>query len=270
MGELADYFRSNTGRLISKWEHYFEIYERHFAPYRGRPVRVAEIGIWHGGSLQMWRQYFGPQARIVGVDFNPACATLAEPGIEIEIGDQADPALHRRLRSRYGSFDIVIDDGGHMMNQQTTTFLELYPAVAPGGLYVAEDLHTSYFEDWGGGLRRPGTFIEYAKLLIDQLHAWHGPPPGLKIDHVTQSAFGLHFYDSMLVIEKRRLAAPRSLYTGTPTLRMSASELEFLADMDLKAGRRDEAIQKYRLAVEAAPEDAALRERARALEPASR
>ena len=215
MGELADYFRSNTGRLISKWEHYFEIYERHFAPYRGRPVRVAEIGIWHGGSLQMWRQYFGPQARIVGVDFNPECAALAEPGIEIEIGDQADPALHRRLRSRYGSFDIVIDDGGHMMNQQTTTFLELYPAVAPGGLYVAEDLHTSYFEHWGGGLRRPGTFVEYAKLLIDQLHAWHTRTPRrLSVSDFTRSAHSLHYYDSVLVVEKRPMQPPTDHVTG--------------------------------------------------------
>lgn len=266
MSDLEAYFRSNPGRLISKWRHYFEIYERHFAPYRNRPVRILEFGVWHGGSLQMWRSYFGPEAHIVGVDFNPECARLAEPGIDIVIGDQAAPATHRGLRERFGDFDIVIDDGGHVMNQQVTTFREIYPAVKMGGLYVAEDLHTSYHAHWGGGLRRTGTFIEFAKLLVDQIHAWHGPPAGLRIDYITQTAFGLHFYDSMLVIEKRRLSTPVSQYSGTPTLAMSASELRFLGQMDVNAGRPAAALDNFRRALEASPDDAELRELVRSLE----
>lgn len=216
MGELFEYFRNNPGRLVTKWKHYFEIYERHLAPYRGRPVRLVEFGVFHGGSLQMWRHYLGPQAEIVGVDINPQCATLAEPGIAIEIGDQGDPALHARLKAKYGTFDIVIDDGGHTMQQQILTFQSLYPALAIGGTYLAEDLHTSYHADWGGGARRPGTFIEFAKTLIDQLHAWYGPPAGLQADEITRTAFGLHFYDSIFVVEKREVTAPLQLGTGKP------------------------------------------------------
>jgi len=270
MGELEDYFRHNTGRLISKWRHYFGIYERHFAPYRNRPVRIVEFGVWHGGSLQMWRRYFGPEAQIVGVDINPECARLSEPGVEIVIGDQADPATHRALRSRFGEFDIVIDDGGHRMDQQVTTFRELYPAVKVGGLYVAEDLHTSYHPDFGGGLRRAGTFIELGKQLIDQLHAWYGPPAGLEVDYVTRTAYGLHFYDSMLVVEKGRVEAPRSEYSGAPAVAMGVAELRFLAFMDVEAGRPAEALDKYRRALAASPDDAELRERVRALESALR
>lgn len=266
MGELEQIFRRNTGRLISKWQHYFEVYERHFAAYRGRPIRLLEFGVWQGGSLHLWREYFGAQAHIIGVDWNAACAALAEPGIDVVIGDQADPATHRRLRERYGEFDIVIDDGGHRMEQQVATFRELYPAVKPGGLYLAEDLHTSYHDFWGGGLRRPGTFIEFAKQLVDQLHAWYGPPPGMEPDHVTQTAFGVHFYDSMLVVEKRLLSTPRSLYTGKPALPMGASEWHFLARMDLEAGRREEALAHCRRALEARPDDPELVAFARSLE----
>ena len=73
MNELEKYFFSNTGNLIHKWRHYFEIYDRHFSRYRGSDVHVLEIGAYQGGSLQMWKHYFGPSAQIYGVDINPEC-----------------------------------------------------------------------------------------------------------------------------------------------------------------------------------------------------
>jgi len=266
MNELEAHFRANTGRLISKWQHYFEIYDRHFSPYRGKPVRVLEFGVSHGGSLRMWRWYFGAAAQIVGVDVDPACAALAEPGIEIVIGDQADPALHRSLRERFGSFDIVIDDGGHRMEQQITTLVELYPAVNLGGLYVAEDLHTSYFPQWGGGLRHPGTFIELAKQLIDRQHAWFGPIPELPPDHFTQTGYALHFYDSLLVIEKRRVELPRPVYTGEPSIPQTPGELDFLAKIDENEGRVEAALAKLRMVQESDPGNPEIAGRIRALE----
>lgn len=240
MGDLEAYFRANPGRLILKWRHYFEIYERHFAPYRHRPIRLLELGVLHGGSLQMWRAYFGPEAQIVGVDINPECAQLAEPGVEIVIGDQGDPATHRALRDRFGTFDIVIDDGGHRMDQQVTTFRELYPAVNLGGVYLVEDLHTSYMPNWGGGLRKPGTFIEFAKLLIDQLHAWYGQPVGLQPDLVTQTAFCLAFYDSIFVVEKRAIQPPEPVYSGKPAIPQTSPEESLIASIDaaVRAGKR--------------------------------
>lgn len=99
---LRDYFEANRGRLIHKWIHYFDIYHRHFASYRGRPITLVEFGVFHGGSLQMWKQYFGPQARIVGVDINPDCASLAEEQVEIRIGDQSDREFLRSLAADVG------------------------------------------------------------------------------------------------------------------------------------------------------------------------
>jgi cephalosporin hydroxylase len=255
MGDLYTYFRNNPGRLIAKWSHYFAIYERHLAAYRNRPIVLVEFGVSHGGSLQMWRHYFGAQARIVGVDINPACEAFAEPGIEVVIGDQADPALHARLRAKYGELDVVIDDGGHTMEQQRVTFEALYPAVKAGGVYIAEDLHTSYHADWGGGLRKPGTFIEHAKTLIDQLHAWYGPIPGLQVDDLTRTAYALHFYDSMLVIEKQAVQPPLQLATGKPSLPMLPIELRQMAEHDLRNGNAAGALEKFRELLRMAPGD---------------
>lgn len=216
--DLFDYFASNQGRLIFKWMHYFDIYEKHFAAFRNRPIKFLEIGVFHGGSLQMWKHYFGPQAKIVGVDINTKCKDFEEPGIQIEIGSQEDRDFLKKLAAKHGPFDIVLDDGGHTMAQQIVSFEELYPHVRRDGLYVCEDLHTSYWKEWGGAYRSPYTFIEYSKQLIDQLHAWHSKDPeSFKVTPFTQSAFGMHFYDSMLVIEKRLITPPLSRATGTPS-----------------------------------------------------
>lgn len=211
---LEAYFLANEGRLIHKWMHYFEIYHRHFERFRSKPVTVLEFGVYHGGSLQMWKHYFGAGARIVGVDINPACTMLAEDQIEIVIGDQEDRGFLAGLRERLGSVDIVIDDGGHTMAQQIATFEEMFEAVRPGGVYLVEDLHTSYWDEYGGGLRAAGSFVEYAKDLIDQLHGWHrrdDPPP---VTGYTRRIRGMHVYDSVMVFDKDIVAEPDVRKTG--------------------------------------------------------
>ena len=224
---LREYFDHNPGRLIHKWLHYFDVYHRHFAAYRGRPITMVELGVFHGGSLQMWRHYFGEQARIVGVDINPACKSLEEDGIEIYIGDQGDAEFLRRLCSEIGDFHILIDDGGHIMRQQIVTFEVMFPRLANDGIFLVEDLHTSYWPEYGGGYKRSAawlglgkqrTFIEYAKDLIDALHAWHSrDPKRLAVSEFTRSARALHFYESMLVFEKGAVSAPTEKKTGTPS-----------------------------------------------------
>ena len=211
---LADYVYANRGRMIVKWHHYFEIYHRHFARFRGRSPIVVEIGVAHGGSLQMWRHYFGEGAHIIGVDVLPQCKAFEEPGISVVIGDQADRAFLADLRRRVPHIDIVIDDGGHTMVQQIASFEELYPHLQPNGVYLCEDLHTSYIAEYGGGLRREGTFIEYAKQLIDRLHTWYQPGGG---DEMARSTFALHFYDSILVAEKRPIEPPYEVKIGIPS-----------------------------------------------------
>lgn len=217
MDTLEQYFRNNTGRLIHKWHHYFEIYERHFGRFRGRDVNVLEFGVSHGGSLQMWKDYFGPRARIYGVDINPACKSLEEEGIEIHIGDQSDREFLRSLRRALPSIDVLIDDGGHTMAQQIATFEELFDEISDDGVYLCEDTHTSYRAEYGGGLCKPGSYMEYAKRLIDQLNAWHTREAGFAPDDFTLTAHSMHFYGSVVVIEKRVMEPPRHSKTGSPS-----------------------------------------------------
>lgn len=216
---LADHFYANeNGRLIHKWLHYFDIYHRHLTPYRGRRVTIVEFGVFHGGSLRMWREYFGPKARIIGVDIDERCATLAERGIEVVIGDQADPEFLRSLAARFGPVDVVIEDGGHTMEQQLTTFREMWPAIRDGGVYLVEDLHTSYWQEYGGGYRRPGTFIEYAKTLVDSVNAWHSRDEhSFTVDDHTRSVRGMHIYDSIIVFDKAPVVKPEHRQIGRPS-----------------------------------------------------
>jgi len=214
---LADYFFGNTGRLIYKWQGYFEIYHRHFAQFRGRSPVVLEIGVFHGGSLQMWRDYFGPGARIVGIDVDPRCRQFEEAQINVLIGDQQDRAFLAEVRRLLPRVDIVIDDGGHTMGQQITSFEELYPHLQPRGVYLCEDIHTSMMAEFGGGFRRPGTFLEYSKELIDCLYGWYSEQKdSLSVDEMTRSTYALHFYDSVLVVEKRPIEQPKVFATGKP------------------------------------------------------
>lgn len=218
MNDLQKYFESNPGRLIDKHTHYFDVYDRFFAKYRNTEVRFLEIGIYHGGSLQMWKHYFGSKAQIVGVDRNPDCKKLEEDQIKIFIGDQADKGFWELITKQIPQFDIVLDDGGHFMDQQINTFEVIYPHVAPDGIYMCEDTHTSYWRNYGGGFKARGTFIEYSKYFIDYLYARHCAK--LKkptVLNFAQSAYGLHYYDSMLVIENRLREESQRRITGTPS-----------------------------------------------------
>ena len=113
MGYFSDYLKRTDHRAVTKWRHYFSIYERELSRFRGRDISFLEIGVFHGGSIPMWAGYFGKQARLSFVDIDPTCRDHAEPGTHVEIGDQADPVFLAELAEKHGPFDVVIDDGGH-------------------------------------------------------------------------------------------------------------------------------------------------------------
>ncbi len=215
---LSTWFAANDGRLIDKWDHYFDIYHRHLQRYRGKAITLVEIGVFHGGSLQMWRHYFGPQARIIGVDINPRALELAEAGIEIVIGDQADPRFLADLAARVGPIDVLIDDGGHTMTQQIRTVQGLFEAVKSDGVLLVEDVHTSYWSEYGGGFRNPYSFIEFAKQLVDQLNAWYSRDANsFQPNAFTQQTRSIHFYDSIVVFEKGAHPRPQPVQSGKPS-----------------------------------------------------
>jgi hypothetical protein len=166
----------------------------------------------------MWADYFGPRATIWGVDIDPRCLAFEGPGIHVVQGDQGDREFLKRLAAQVGPIDLLIDDGGHGMDQQIATIEELYASVVAGGTYFVEDTHTSYWsESYGGGYRKPGTFMEYAKDLVDQLNAWHSEVDDFQVDDFTRSTNSMHFYDSVVVFEKGEQVRPENRKTGRPS-----------------------------------------------------
>lgn len=210
---LFGYFSSaRSGRTLDKWVHYFPVYSQHFARFRHRASRILEIGVYRGGSLQMWRHFFGPEALIVGADIDPACRAFATDLTPVEIGDQQDPEFLLGLVDRYGPFDLVIDDGGHFMEQQIVTAQTLFPTITEGGAMLVEDTHTSYWPAWGGTDNAAGSFVEWAMARVHDLHAYHRAGPVDSVWHTDLAA--MHWYDSVVVFDKAHRFAPFAEQVG--------------------------------------------------------
>jgi len=155
VNSFESYFFSHKGRRVDKWRHYFPIYDRHLQFFRSRFPRVLEIGVDHGGSLQIWRDYFGGSlGTVVGLDIDPRCKEYEEPGIEIVIGNQSDVVLLKSL----GYFDVVIDDGSHNIQDQEASFEALWPFT--DGVYIIEDIHGAY-----PGIAEP-LMYRYPQMLV--------------------------------------------------------------------------------------------------------
>ena len=215
MNKLETYFRQNTGRLIHKWDHYFDVYDRHFSRFIGKEVIILEIGISQGGSLQMWKEYFGKGARIYGIDIDPRCKELEEENITIFIGSQEDRQFLKDVVSKIPKLDILLDDGGHNMRQQIVTFEEMFDHIKEDGVYLCEDCHSSYYYGHGGGYKRKGSFIEYTKNWIDYINAYHSRTNRLRVNSFTKHVKSLHYYDSIVVAEKGKVDPPVHSKTGT-------------------------------------------------------
>ena len=206
--ELGKLFFGHQGRVMQKWIHYLDLYDVYLSPYRVGPVKMLEIGVNRGGSLQLWREYFGPEASIYGVDVNPQCAEFADAPTQVRIGSQADPEFLRSVVSEMGQPNIIIDDGSHVAKHQQVSFETLFPLLAPGGMYVIEDMHTAYWRgEWEGGYKRGGTAVELVKQLIDDMHGWwHRRSPRLA---KREDIVAIHIHDSITFIEKGPRERPR-------------------------------------------------------------
>ena len=214
ISQIENYFYNNNKNLIHKWDHYFEIYDRHFEKYKNKDIVLLEVGVSRGGSLQMWADYFGKGSKFFGIDIDPRCKEFENENTKIFIGSQSDRKFLKYVKESIPPVDILIDDGGHYMNQQIILFEELFYYVKKNGVYLCEDTHSSYWLVYGGGYKRRGTFIEYSKNFIDMLNAFHSEQSIYKISNFTRSVNSIHFYDSILVIEKRERGKPKDVVSG--------------------------------------------------------
>ena len=220
------YFRTFLSRtddkVILKMDHYMDIYDQLLSDWQGRDISFLEIGVYKGGSLRMWRDFFAPTARMTFLDIDPACKALELPGTEIRIGDQTNAAFLASVARDRGPFRLIVDDGGHKMHQQITSFQILWPHLADRGIYIVEDTHTSYWPGFGGGHRAPGSFIEFAKDLIDKMHSWYTEDDvGFPLHPLAAEIGGIRFYDSMVVVEKQLKPAPVSITSRNGTVTQS-------------------------------------------------
>ena len=150
-----------------KHNTYFSVYDHLFSKFRNKKIVFIEIGVLAGGSLFMWRNFFGSKARIIGVDMNPDAKKWEKYGFEIFIGSQSDENFWRNFREKIGKIDIVLDDGGHTYDQQIITTEMLLENIKDGGLLVIEDTHTSYMKGFGA---TKYSFINYTKNMIDKIN----------------------------------------------------------------------------------------------------
>jgi hypothetical protein len=196
---LRAYFDAvKEGPGVWKWLHYFEPYHRHLHKFVGCPISLVEVGVYSGGSMAMWRQYFGDDCRVHGVDIRDECGVYEDAHTTIHIGDQADRAFWRRFRESVPAVDVLIDDGGHQPEQQMVTLEEMLPHLRPGGVYICEDVH-------GVGNR----LTAFAHSLADQLNAFAVLPQQELCSMPTPfqaDVDSVHLYPFVVVIEKRDAA----------------------------------------------------------------
>lgn len=225
---LIDYLNKTNERGITKWEHYFQIYEREMARFMQKPICFLEIGVFKGGSIPMWKGYFPEGSTLVFVDIDPACKAHEIEGTHVRIGNQADPDFIAGIAAEFGPFDLVLDDGSHICKHQIKSFECLWPHLKNGGLYMVEDCHTSYWPGFGGGYRNEASFIEYGKRLIDIMHSWYTDQDNLfAFQDMAKELNSVRFFDSIVAIEKLIQAEPpRSLFSVNGEITSSRMALE--------------------------------------------
>ena len=198
----------NLKHVSLKCDTYFQAYEEIFNKYVGKKITFVEVGVLHGGSLFMWREYFGKEARIIGIDLHPKAKELEKYGFEIYIGSQSDKSFWKYFFSKVGKIDILLDDGGHVNDQQIITLGESVHNINDNGIIVTEDVHTSYLKKFGNPSKH--SFINYSKYLIDVVNSRFPYPEIKKNNDFRNKIYSILFYESIVAI---KINSKRSIET---------------------------------------------------------
>lgn len=221
-----NYYYMNTLALevatdkSSSHHNYTEVYSQYLDKYRNQPIKFLEIGIFEGRSVKLWEKYF-PLGQLYFIDITDRHLKYRSERSKYYFLDQANrDELLEFISKVGGDFDVIIDDGGHRMEQQIVSFKTLFPYVKSGGLYIIEDLHTSYWKDFGGNgspkdpKAGEGTAVHFLQGLIDDVNYVGASTAKASHDHIPQTMsnslseyqkdiYSIHFYDSLCIILKR-------------------------------------------------------------------
>jgi len=202
--DCIDLFCKDVVKQVDKWNCYFSKYDKYFSKFKNKEVKILEIGVYKGGSLEMWKKYFGPSAKIVGIDNDPSCKQYEQENVDVLIGNQHDPFFLRSVVDKYKGFDIIIDDGSQQSADQIFSFEFMFDYLNNDGVYLIEDTHTSYWPGrFNGGLKNPKTLVEFSKNLIDDLNGYSQIPQ--KINKYTNEISDIHYSYGMLFVEKNKI-----------------------------------------------------------------
>ena len=202
MNELLNLYRAHAGKISDRWLAYLKQYDVLLAPWRDRPVRLLEIGVQNGGSLEIWGRYFPSASVLVGCDIDPLCENLTydDPRIRIVVGDASSDDTERRITAYSPEWDLVIEDGSHQSRHIVDAFARFFPKVSVGGMFIAEDLHCSYWREFEGGLAHPFSSIVFFKRLADLVNFEHWGVPVSRAEYLAGFAayYGCHFDEAAL------------------------------------------------------------------------
>ena len=161
--------RTKTGKVSDKWASYLPHYDALFAPLRHAPISMLEIGVQNGGSLETWSSYFTEARLLLGCDIDPKCEGLRydDHRVKIVVGDANAAPTYQKILGISPQFDVVIDDGSHVSTDIINSFINYFPHVTPGGVYVVEDAHCLYMNAFGGGILHEYSAYAFFKKLID-------------------------------------------------------------------------------------------------------
>jgi cephalosporin hydroxylase len=183
------------GRHTLTGKGYTDTYGRFFGDLRGEPIALLEIGVDRGASIPVWEDFF-TRASLAAIDIKEKCRKFETSRTRVHIGSQTDPEFLRQVSSESGPFDVVIDDGGHTMEQHFVSLTTLWPLLNAAGMYVIEDLHTAYRPEFGGAYLSPDSTVERFKHLIDGLQSDQAGP------QVVSGLAGMWFARSICVLLK--------------------------------------------------------------------
>ena len=155
----------------SHQHNYCVKYEKYLPFKRDQKIKILEIGVFNGSSINMWREYYC-NSYVVGIDIDSSCTKYEkiENNLFVEIGSQIDSIFLSKVIEKHGSFDLIIDDGSHMQSHMIFSFEKLFPALKNSGVYIVEDTSCSYWNEYGGGLYRSNSSVEYFKSLVDHVN----------------------------------------------------------------------------------------------------
>ena len=174
MKSLKDLYKNHSGKVSDKWTIYLNEYEDKLSQYQKLPIKIFEIGILNGGSLEIFSKYFLNAELILGCDIDKKCKELhfVEPNIKLVVGDVNNEKIKNEI-IRHAKFDIILDDGSHNSDDIVKTFCNYFNYLKNDGFYIIEDLHCSYWREHKGGLFYPTSSINFFKKLVDIINYEH-------------------------------------------------------------------------------------------------